>query len=160
MATAKRQTRQVRSINGRYPALRVAVQASFEPFLRWAIEDPEEFDDHATDLRFDPEDLFEMYYSGAAIATDTAETRLLNGRSFLVNEVSEVGVTIGLDTAVRERLYARSMAQRDSEGAPERLDKRVRAEGFTVFPDGLAISLDERWSEDRMAIDPWVRPRG
>lgn len=160
MKAGKRQTRQLRRINGRYPALRVAIQASFEPEFRWAIDDPEEFDENARDLQFNPDDLFDMYYSAAIPATEQAESRKIGERRYFVREIPEVGVSLGLDQTVRERLEVRSMGRGytdlEAQGPVEPL---VEGE-FTVFPDGLAISLDDRWSSSRMEMDSWLRARG
>jgi len=50
MSVAKLQTRQLRKVNGQYPSVRVAIQASFATQLEWAIEDPDEFDEDAKDI--------------------------------------------------------------------------------------------------------------
>jgi hypothetical protein len=157
MSAAKLQTRQLRTINGQYPSLRVAIQASFNPRLEWALEDPEEFDEVAPDLQFDTEVAMEMYYSAATMATDKGQSRLLGSREFLVQELSEIGVTIGIDQEVRNRLKERSMFQYEQSLPPEQCVEFHSEDNFSVFSDGLAISLDERWSENRMVQDPWSR---
>lgn len=160
MAAAKLQTRQLRNINGQLPALRVAVQASFSPNLEWAIEDPEDFDEDAPDLQFNLEGALEMYYSAPTAAVVGGQSRRIRQREFLVRELPEVGVTIGIDRNVRDRLQEHSMSAGDKaliqDASPE-----PRPDGeFQVFADGLAIALDARWAAERMSLDPWVRRDG
>lgn len=159
MEAAKKQTRQLRKINGQYPSLRVAVQASFSPKLHWAIEDPEEFDDNARDLQFNVENVLAMYYSASLSAIEQGQDRAIGNRKFIVRELPEIGVSIGIDREVVARLDERTMSQAPNafvEGAESQLHQQE----FVIFPDGLAIALDDRWSESRMSLDPWSRRNG
>lgn len=160
MTTAKLQTRQLRKINGQFPALRVAVQASFSPKLEWAIEDPEEFDEDAVDLQFNLEGALEMYYSAPNAAVGSGQSRLLGRRNFLVRELPEIGVTVGIDREVRDRLQTHALTA--GKGAlMEDASPEPKPDGdFLVFSDGLAVSLDARWAEERMTRDPWMRRDG
>lgn len=157
MLSAKLQTRQLRRINGQYPSLRVAVQASFDPHLQWAIEDPPEIDDSASDINFNVEDALEMYYSATTAATDLGMDRKIQDRVFIVGEIPEIGVTIGLDRKLRDQLRNRSVTSGSSRLAPQRMSEHGKAGMFHLFPDGLAISLDERWSSERMSESPRSR---
>lgn len=157
MAAAKLQTRQLRTINGQYPSLRVAIQASFNPRLHWAIEDPEEYDEDAPDLRFNLQSAINSYYSAPLIATGKRQSRLIGNRKFLVQELSEIGVTIGIDQDLRESLISRNVFRNEQMRFPNQGPEPHQHGDFIIFSDGLAISLDERWSEDRMAQDPWSR---
>lgn len=159
MAAAKLQTRQLRTINGKFPSLRVAVQASFNPHMEWAIEDPEEFEENAPDLKFDVEGAMELYYSAPSAVSAGAPTRRIRERDFFVRELPEIGVTLGIAREVRDRVQNRAMSAAEAfvqDQSPE----PQRDGDFVVFADGLAISLDERWTEERMARDPWVRRAG
>lgn len=157
MSAAKSQTRQLRTVNGQFPSLRIAVQASFAPGLEWALEDPEEFDADAADLEFDVESALAMYYSASVAVTQTAQERVIDNREFMVRSLSDVGVTVGVENGIRERLASRTMMQADQVRMLTQ-SSEPRADGdFVVFPDGLAVSLDERWSEDRMTLDPGAR---
>ena len=158
MKLAKTQTRQLRQINGNYPSLRVAVQAYFGPRLRWALEDPEEFDDNAPDLLFDEVQAFQRYYSGpmAAIAEGASE-RQIDGRMFLARTIAETGVTVPMARDVQERLVTGAPARHVRDLAATDTVGHHAASGFTVFPDGLAVGLDGRWSEERMERDPGLR---
>lgn len=158
MASAKNQTRQLRTINGQYPSLRVAVQASFNPRLHWAIEDPEEFDDSSRDLQFDVEDVFAMYYSAPLSAIDKGQERAIGERKFIVRELPEIGISIGIDQEAIGRLKERTISQAPGsflEGSGFQLQQE-----FVIFSDGLAIALDDRWAEPRMNLDPWLRRNG
>ena len=157
MTAAKQQTRQLRSVNGQSPLLRVAIQAFFNPKLEWAIEDPAEFNEDATDLHFEAEDAMEMYYSAPTIATENGHGRVIGNRKFIAQELSEIGVTIGLELNVRDRLKERNMLRPDQSSAPIQEIEPFTEGGFHVFSDGLAISLDERWTEEQMIRDSWFR---
>lgn len=159
MKAAKSQTRQLRKINGQYPSLRVAVQASFSPQMKWAIEDPDEFDENARDLQFDVENVLGMYYSAVYSATKQGQERAIGNRKFIVNELREVGVSIGIDREVVERLEEGTLSQAPRsfvEGAELQLNEKE----FVIFSDGLAVALDDRWSQSRMNLDPWSRRYG
>jgi hypothetical protein len=158
MTGAKLQTRQLRQINGSLPALRVAVQAFFAPNLQWTIEDPDEFDSEATDMSFDAETALEGYYSAAVDATSQgAFTREIAGRSFLARKIPEVGVTVAIDQDLRQRVVGRLLAQSAPRIDGSETGTPRQSNDFVVFADGLAVALDERWSEDRMRRDPRAR---
>lgn len=160
MAAAKLQTRQLRSINGQFPALRVAVQASFNPNLEWDIEDPEEFDEDAPDVQFNVEGALEMYYSATTAAVAGGQGRRIRQREFLVRELPEIGVSVAIDRNVRDRVQKHSMTAGVDELIQDPFPEPQRDGEFLVFADGLAIALDARWAENRMARDPWVRRDG
>lgn len=160
MAAAKRQTRQLRSINGQFPSLRVAVQASFSPNLEWAIEDPEDFEEEAPDLQFDLEGAMEMYYSAPTAAVAGGQIRRLRQREFLVRELPEIGVTIGIDRDVRDRLQNHAMSTGEGARVQDPSREPQPDSDFFVFTDGLAIALDARWAQQRMSSDPRGRRDG
>lgn len=160
MTTAKTQTRQLRSINGQFPVLRAAVQAFFQPDLRFAIEDPDDYADDAEDLTFEPRQAFEKYYSGflhrdARVLSDVE----LQGRRFVTQSHEEIGVTLGLDRRVFERLSSDQDSALFAPLEQSAIDTKAIGE-FTVFPDGVAVALDARWSENRMQRAPSARRDG
>ncbi|MBT9154974.1 MAG: hypothetical protein DDT39_01664 [Firmicutes bacterium] len=160
MTTAKTQTRQLRRINGQFPTLRAAVQAFFQPDLRFAIEDPDDYAEDAEDLTFEPRQAFEKYYSGYlrrdARVLDSVE---LDGQRYITQNHEEIGVTLGIDKRVVDRL---SSTQDSVLFTP--LDQKEvgikSSSDFTVFPDGVAVALDSRWSEARMQRAPAARRDG
>jgi hypothetical protein len=158
MATAKSQTRQLRRVNGAYPSLRVAVQSYFTPRMQWDLEDPAEYDDHASDMEFDLGRAFDSYYSGAIASTQQgAELRPIGDRAFVARTIDEIGVTVAIERETRERIISRTLLERTRVPRVEVQETLQPDGGFVVFPDGLAIALDERWSVDRMQRDPGAR---
>ncbi len=161
MSAAKSQTRSLRMINGMYPSLRAATQSYFAPELRFAINDPEDFDDDAVDLEFDPMAALRLYYSIVTSLTQGASAvQELSNREFEVRKIDEVGVTIGIDRSIRDRLELNDFLVRKapSVAMPEVVEATSGV--FTVFPDGVTIALDDRWSEGRMNRDSRERRIG
>jgi hypothetical protein len=157
MTKAKTQTRQLRRINGHLPNLRVAVQAFFNSKMEWAIEDPDEFDEAARDIDVDVEAIFERYYSAAIGATDQGDPASLVGRKFLSRTLPEIGVTVAVDAEVLARVSQREMATDGINAGLSTFGRPTEDGGFIVCPDGLAISLDERWHPHRMMLEPTRR---
>lgn len=153
MSAAKLQTQQLRHINGQPPSLRVATQAFFNPRMEWVMEDPEEYDEIARDLNVDVQTALERYYSSAMAATEKSGARNIGNRKFIVRALPEIGVTIAIDADTRERIAQREVRP-TNVGAHEYSLRRASEDNFIFFPDGLAISLDERWTSERMMLDP------
>jgi hypothetical protein len=101
------------------------------------------------------------YYSFIESATrDTTDTRLIGDRAFSFYTLSDIGVSIGIDDATAKQIRT---------GEPERVVEEPLDTPFLsatdasltqVFPDGIAISLDERWSTVRMTLDASARASG
>ncbi len=155
MTTAKTQTRQVRRINGTNPVLRVATQAYFSPALRFAIDDPEEYDEKAIDISVARESAFHRYYSFALESTDSpTETRTVFGRQFDFKLIEQIGVSIGVDRKARKFMSAENTSANQFEGLFGLERGRDESQSVEVFSDGLAIALDDRWSEKNMKREP------
>jgi hypothetical protein len=155
MKTAKLQTRQLRWINGQPPTLRAGVQAYFDPDLRFSINDPDEFEPGARDLQVNLQDSLLKYYSGFT-RRDVRLTRelQLDSRTFVIQNYEDIGVSIGIDKRLIDVLYA----QNASESLP--IDGQAgiaKLSGFHVYPDGLAVSLDSRWDDEKMRNDTPTR---
>lgn len=151
MKTAKLQTRQLRWINKQPPVLRAAVQAYFDPDLRFSISDPDDFDPDARDLQIDLRDSLQKYYSGFT-QRDARLTREqhIDSRPFVVQDYEDIGVSIGIDKRLIEVLRAQGV----TDSLP--IDEQAavgKPSGFLVYPDGLAVSLDGRWAEEKMRND-------
>ncbi len=161
MSKAKLQTRQLRKINGTYPSLRVGIQAYFSPQLNFAVSDPDEFDEGAEDIEFDLRVALHDYYSYVLGSSPVARVpRLVLGREYLFRTIEETGVSIGVDAATLKRLE-QEVELKDSQSYE--LPQAVAGDdgqGTVAFLDGLAVSLDQRWSENRMRQDPRVRRGG
>ena len=158
---AKEQTRQLRQINGVPPVLRVAVQAYFSPQLEFAIDDPEEFADDAEDIKIDLKQAVTRYYSFIESATrDTPDTRLIGKREFSFYTLGDIGVSIGIDNTTATKIRT-GTPERVVEEPPDTPSLKTTDASLTqVFPDGIAISLDDRWSMARMTRDPTTRASG
>lgn len=159
MRKAKNQTRRLRQINGDFPNLRVATQTYFAPDLSIVVHDPDEYDDDARDLNFDVHNTWRRYYS---VVTSLADTSLrvtrLEDNDYVTVSVPEVGVTLGLRTGVIRALRSRtepSLLQEEGSSFAEL--STLRLDGFSVYPDGLAVRLDQRWAETRMQLEPTER---
>lgn len=160
MQTAKLQSRQVRRINGAYPALRVGVQAYFTPQMEWALEDPAEHDASASDMQFDLRSAISLYYSPLMAATEqTSDVRLISGRQFTCRKVEEIGVTVAIDNKLRHRIGANDLDLEDWDNnlGVQTSNPQAPDHGFALFPDGLGVALDHRWSENRMRSEPSER---
>lgn len=150
---AKKQTRQLRRINGDLPFVRVAVQAYFSPAFEFAVDDPEEYDDNAVDFDGDVKLAFRRYYSFANAVTSTSnDIRTIDGEQFAFGTLDESGLSIGLSRKTSSMIESGTIETR-----PERVVNAGSNQPIHVYPDGIAISLDQRWSTDQMKID--VRDR-
>lgn len=158
MIAAKEQTRQLAHVNGVLPVLRVAVQAFFSPGLTVAIRDPEDFREGAVDLQFDVEDALKRYYELAeAVTRNTSDIRKIRGREFSFRTLDDVGVSIGFERGTAEALGEVASPQEMAKALEEVSPGQDEAQSASVFADGIAIVLDERWSSDRMQRDPRAR---
>ena len=161
IAKAKHQTRQLRKINGQFPTLRAAVQAHFSPDLRFVIEDPDDYDENAQDLDFDLGAAINRYYSGVVPRDQrTREDVELLGRQFSVESSEDIGVTVGVDVSMAKSWQEDTGGKQADAGSPKTGDAEFKGKKFSVFPDGVAIALDSRWSESRMIRDSSLRRDG
>jgi hypothetical protein len=161
MSKAKLQTRQLRTINGIYPSLRVGIQAYFSPELNFAVSDPDEYEEGAEDIEFDVRAAIQDYYSCVLGSSQIARVpRLILGREYLFRAIEEIGVSIGIDTETLKRLEQHSDLKDALANEPSHAVIGDDEQGTVVFADGLAVSLDQRWSEDRMRRDPRSRQDG
>lgn len=161
MSKAKLQTRQLRMINGTYPSLRVAIQAYFSPELNFAVSDPDEYDEGAEDIEFDTRVAIRDYYSYVLGSSQAARVpRMVRGREYLFRDVEETGVSIGVETATLKRLEQDFEFKDSQVYVPSQSLSGADGQGTVAFSDGLAVSLDQRWSENRMRQDPGTRKGG
>lgn len=155
MGKAKVQTRQLRKINGSYPSLRVGIQAYFSPELNFAVSDPDEYEEDAADIEFDLRAAIHDYYSYVLGSSKAARvTRLVLGREYQFRAIEETGVSIGIDTETLKRLEQDGDLKESFGYKPSKAVISDDGQGTVAFPDGLAVSLDQRWSENRMRQDP------
>lgn len=157
---AKDQTRKLRRINGRLPALRVGIQAYFSPCLELMLDDPEpeEFDDDALDVIAEQRDLLRGYYSFAhSVTKGSSDVRKVFGRQYAFHRIEDVGVTIGLDHRIQASFEHHDIIGIVGELRADDEPTVLRDGPLTTFADGVAIQLDERWAENRMLRQPGMR---
>jgi hypothetical protein len=151
----------IRTVNGKLPVLSVALQAYFRNVLRVQLDDPPERDPEAIDINLDFTAALRRYYSMAvAVTSQPSEDRAVLGRRYITRFDRDSGVTIGVDQTVLDRLNQDSIAE-----LPTALENASRVQldpagGATVYPDGLLVSLDSRWSEHNMRKEPEERGGG
>ncbi|EKS9866138.1 hypothetical protein QDD79_005074, partial [Burkholderia cepacia] len=98
-AAAKLQTRQLRTINGRFPFVRVAVQAFFSPDLEFSVDDPDDYDDDAPDFQGNIDLAFERYYAYTVRAIHSNPKQIsIAGDEFRFGVIDELGISVGLPT--------------------------------------------------------------
>lgn len=158
LSKAKDQTRKLRKINGQFPVLRIGIQACFSPILEIMIDDPEEFDDDAVDIIAEQRDLLRGYYSFAhSVTKESNDVRTIHGRQFAFHNVEDIGLTIGLDRRIHLSFDQNNILGIVGELRREDEPTVLQDGALTLFPDGLAIQLDNRWSNDRMSHQPLMR---
>ena len=161
MTKAKLQTRQLRMINGTYPSLRVGIQAYFSPDLNFAVSDPDEYEDDAEDIEFDLRAAIHDYYSYVLGSSQVGRApRKILGREYQFRAIEETGVSIGIDTTTLKRLEQDGDFRAPFANELAQVSVADDEQGTVTFPDGLAVSLDQRWSENRMRRDPRTRRGG
>ncbi len=162
MTKAKLQTRRLRRINGTYPSLRVGIQAYFSPELNFVVSDPDEYDEDAKDIEFDPAAAIRDYYSFVLGSSQVARApRRILGREYQFRSIEETGVSMGVDTTILERLEQDDVFQAPSDYDPPQGVLSDDGQVTVAFPDGLAVSLDQQvWSETRMRLEPHRRRAG
>lgn len=158
---AKDQTGQIRHISGLAPALRIATESFFNPYLSAYVADPEEFGDRITDLKIDETRFFFGYYSTlrnlSQFATRT-ETFDNHRYAFIDNE--SAGISIGLNERVLDRLQYGEIRRNDFGGIPSNIRELNQKDERSTkyYPDGIAVSLDDkRWAPEIMSIEPSKR---
>lgn len=158
---AKQQTRSLRKVNGAFPTLRVATQAYFAAGLEVVLEDPEKHDEDASDVGIDEELAMRLYYLlFNSLTVGSNDTRLIRDRVFSFRSIEEIGLTLGVDQRIHAALQGESLKAVAGELASEYGEEPQESVGFDamkVFPDGLAIGLDRRWSQERMSLEPTMR---
>lgn len=130
VASGKEQTRSLRKINGDFPVLRaVTLSHYWGDTLVGAIEDPEEYDDDAIDLEFDVEVVIKQYYESLTPPRARPETIELAGRKYFIftNAIPQYDLAIPSEVAIDVDLVA------DDTGW------KTEAEGFAIYPDGIAL---------------------
>lgn len=161
LVKAKAQTTMIRSINGSTPVLSVALQAYFTKTLQVRLDDPPERDREAIEIDIDLASSIRRYYAfAAAVTSQPTEERAVFGHRYVTRLDRDSGVSIGIDRKVlvlvdEGKISELRVSMQNAAGSTWALDGRS-----TLYPDGLLVSLDARWSEQSMRKEPELRGGG
>ncbi len=129
--TAKEQTRQIKSINGSYPLLKIATESYFNDELKVVLQDPEEYDDDAVELKIDINNFLKKYYTHMRhIEKDT---------KFLYENY---GIHIELSDQLKEAIETDNY-------------ETLLESGNELKYDGLIIKVNQDiWNKENLTLDP------
>ena len=154
MNTAKAQSQQVRSIRGARPNLRVATQSYFSNCLELVLLDPDgEEGEH--DLSITADEFLTSYYEPFARWDRTRGRLIDDDQTYTFVDFENLDVSIGIrselirapaDIIRQTKFERRTLAENGAAGS-----------GLALFPDGLAVQLGTRWSEESMSKPPEAR---
>ena len=100
---AKEQTEMIRSINGKPPVLRVALQAYFDSRLSVRIDDPSDSKPEALDIKLDMDAAMSRYYAIAKALTAKSVVReTIGNHQYLTHFDEDSGITIGVEVPLSE----------------------------------------------------------
>lgn len=162
---AKDQTKMISSINYSPPVLSIALQAYFKgERLHVSLDDPPERDRSAIDVELDLPTAMRRYYALAlalaVAASPPTQDRTLAGQRYVTRFDRDSGITIGIDRSVLDLVNAGKMEELRTLARIKSAQDRATSEGTTMYPDGLLVSLDDRWTQERMRKEPELRGGG
>jgi hypothetical protein len=158
LAKAKAQTTTIRNINGQSPSLRVALQVYFADRLRVCIDDPSEAKPEALELKLDMSAALGRYYAVAkAITARSSMREVVQQQEYEAVFDEDSGITIGIESDLLENISAGKFGQVQEQRIGLRSRRFEGEKGTTVYPDGLLIRLDSRWSSRLMSLEPEAR---
>lgn len=160
LETAKDQTRNLRTVSGRYPALRVALAAYFERgnlCVSWT--DPEDYHEYAEDLDIPAQDFLSHYYQPLLNLVEDqssiTETRRFQEQTFLTTRIEDADMIIGVHDMIVDGAPFSEIA----ESLPHELHNLETGERTKIGLDGILIETDSSWSEENMIREPERRVR-
>ena len=159
LAKAKAQTKMIKLINGGSPVLRVALQAYFKGArLHVSLDDPPERNRSAIDVDIDLPTAMRRYYALAVAVTSlSTEVRTIAGQPYVTRFDRDSGITIGVDRSMLDLVNAGKMKELRTLARNKPAQAPSTGEGTTLYPDGLLVSLDNRWTQERMRKEPELR---
>ena len=158
LSKAKLQTSMIRTVNGIPPSLRVALQVYFDDRMTVRMDVPADSAPEELEVKLDLDAAFACYYSMAQAITAKASTsEFIFDREFVTCVDEESGVTIGLQSSILESVSAGKFeaVRVDRSTLIDRVTKVD--ENTSVYPDGLFVRLDARWSSQLMTRQPEAR---
>ena len=154
---AKRQTESVLAINGNSSITRIAAQTYFEPNMKLILHDPEPTEESSAYIEVDLQAAYRRYYSLAYDATEGSDDiRQIGAQTYIFSTAAEAytGIAIGIRSDVRFRLASGLDVSRDLVQTGSEIGSPMQFDGASIFPDGLAVSLDKRWATELMKREP------
>lgn len=160
VAKAKAQTGMISTINGSIPSLRIALQVYFDEMLNVFIEDPIDTHEDAIAIDINYDDALYNYYAPAEllITKGPVSVEEIAGINYATRTDENSGITIGLDESLINNIEKRDFTKIRSEANQLRRNFNYLNDGTVIYPDGLLVKLDARWSSKEMELDP-VRRR-
>ena len=165
---AKTQTEQLKTICGSAPNLRVASIAHFSgQYLSVRLVDPRVSKPDAVDCDLPGGEtaFLTNYYRPFVDLLDRRNVDLrgseiqVDSRGITVMELTDVGVTVGLDRLVHKLFNQDNMSRGLRESLSrlgdrsDDIDSRMYTSSF-MGPDGIFIGLGQEWSSEAMKLDP------
>lgn len=160
LVQAKAQVTQIGSIEGQNPHVRVALEMYFDDYLLISLMDPEDFTFDLVNLDISPSDLMRMYYKPfIRLLERRGRTDQLEGRAYCFVDYPWLGVSIGVRKDLTSILESDAplLKMRSEKGRKIVSEIPKRGRGYAVYPDGLAIGLDKRWTKESMERKPTER---
>jgi hypothetical protein len=154
MHTAKEQARQVLSIGGSHPTLRLATQVYFAKSLELEIWDPDQQEEDGANLQLTPEAFLESYYDPfARLPVNRVRVERIADEPFRLIVFEEMDVAVGC----RQDILETGVPREFLAGAEKSPSRAIVNEATTVYPDGIAVRIGPRWSEESMRQPPQQR---
>ncbi len=158
---AKLQVRRVREIDGQRPHLRVGAEMYFEDYMNISLVDPEDFTPDAVDLKIGSSALDAVYYRRfMPLLRARRRLQVIRGAEYAFADYEELGVSIGVLTELQSFIEKHAVVkhlQSMEYQAEKGWQGRSGPWRFRTYPDGLAVGVDKRWSEELMSRVPFDR---
>ena len=158
---AKAQVRQVLHIDGVSPYLRVGAEMCFEDHLTMYLDDPESPFQDSVDLEIGSGSLREIYYKRfLPLLSVRTRTQILEDRKYATVDYDSIGVSVGVWEDIEKLVTSEApMLASELDLEQPRVAKGEDTDLwiYQIYPDGIAVGIDERWSDDSMKLMPLER---
>lgn len=165
MEAAKAQSRQILSIAGTAPVLRVASQAYFSPSLRVWLSDPDGSDD-GYNLDITASQFLQLYYEPfLRIPPGLTRIQRIEDQPYIFFDYKDLDVSIGMHRDVKKAVaeHAENIEQFRFERRFAQTDTAAKFstghdhDVVALYRDGLAVQLGAKWSIESMQSPPTDR---
>jgi hypothetical protein len=161
MDQAKAQVRQVRTIDGVPPYLRIGCQLSFDPGFSLSIVDSDTPLEESADLKIERTRLQDVYYKRfESVREQRTRSVELGGVQHDVMDIDELGVCIGIAQGAEARMPLSGLDEEPAGDIPVESDSVAKGDGrftYRIFSDGLSVGLSSQWDQDAMSVVPNAR---